>query len=259
MKATTRRRASTRSAPASAEFEIEPWSFNLAELLAADSANTILPKGQRTLLKLKAGAAATLNAMPYQSMRVADIVKAAGVSHGLFYHYFADKQAVTLEILAEFMRTSDARYAQIHSSTDAFESMYVANTYYLNVYRKNAGLMRAALSMSDEVDSFRQCWNDTVDRWHKRIARTIRAQGNPGNILIADADLLAYCLGAMIDQIMRQLFVQQNPHLRQLALDQRHLAEVLSVAWFRATHGRDPTSRQIEACRALRLAGREGR
>jgi hypothetical protein len=113
--------------------------------------------------------------------------------------------------------------------------------------------MRAALSMSDEVASFRQAWNDTVDRWHKRIGRAIRAHPTQSNILDADADLLAYCLGAMIDQILRQLFVQQNPHLRQLALDQRHLTEVLSIAWFRATYGRDPTPKQIEACRTLKI------
>jgi AcrR family transcriptional regulator len=248
-----RTRSTGRHAASTPDAEIEPWSFSLEELLWADAANPGFPKGQRTLLKLKAGAAATLNAMPYQTMRVADIVKAAGVSHGLFYHYFTDKQAVTLEILTELMRTSDSRYGRIHASTDAFESLYVANTYYLNVYRKNAGLMRAALSLSDEVDTFRQAWNDTVDRWHKRIARAVRAQSSQANILNADADLLAYCLGAMIDQILRQLFVQQNPYLRQLALDQRHLAEVLSIAWFRATHGRDPTPKQIEACRALKM------
>jgi AcrR family transcriptional regulator len=248
-----RTRSNGRHVAANPDAEIEPWSFSLERLLWAAAANPDLPKGQRTLLKLKAGAAATLNAMPYQTMRVADIVKAAGVSHGLFYHYFTDKQAVTLEILNELMRTSDSRYARIHASTDAFESLYVANTYYLNVYQKNAGLMRAALSLSDEVDAFRQAWNDTVDRWHKRIARAVRAQSSQANILNSDADLLAYCLGAMIDQIMRQLFVQQNPYLRQLALDQRHLAEVLSIAWFRATHGRDPTAKQIEACRTLKM------
>jgi len=248
-----RTRSTTRQISSIPDLEIEPWSFDLAELLASDASNPAFPKGQRTLLKLKAGAAATLNVMPYQAMRVADIVKAAGVSHGLFYHYFTDKQAVTLEILGELMRTSDSRYAQIHASKDAYESLYVANIYYFNVYRKNSGLMRAALSMSDEVATFRQAWNDTVDRWHKRIARAIRAQRSQTNILDADADLLAYCLGAMIDQILRQLFVQQNPHLRQLALDQRHLAEVLSIAWFRATHGRDPTPKQIEACRSLTI------
>lgn len=251
-----RARSAAIKSAVSPDLEIEPWSFNLAALLATDAANPALPKGQRTLLKLKAGVATTLNALPYQAMRVADIVKTAGVSHGLFYHYFTDKQAITLEVLQEFMKTSDLRYAEIHASKDAFESLYIANIYYFNIYRKNVGLMRAALSLSDEVESFRQTWNDTVDRWHKRIARTIRAGTVQGNLLQADADLLAYCLGAMIDQILRQLFVQQNPHLRQLVLDQRHLVEVLSITWFRATHGRDPTQKQIEACRALTVSGR---
>ena len=78
----------------------EPWSFSLADILRSKAAESDGTKGDRTLLKLKAGAAATLNSMPYQTMRVADIVKHAGVSHGLFYHYFKDKESITLDILA---------------------------------------------------------------------------------------------------------------------------------------------------------------
>jgi AcrR family transcriptional regulator len=229
----------------------EPWSFSLADILRTKAAESDGSKGDRTLLKLKAGAAATLNSMPYQTMRVADIVKVAGVSHGLFYHYFKDKESITLEILAEMIRTSEQRYSSIHAPKDAFEGIYLANLYYLHFYQKNAGLMRAALTLSDEVDAFRHLWNDAVDRWHKRIARAIRAQSPSQDINGIDAEILAYCLGAMIDQICRQLFVQENPHLQQIARDLRHLNEVLSIAWYRSTHGRDPSSRQIESCRSL--------
>src|SRR5262249_51525387 len=150
---------------------IEPWSFSLAELLNEQSQDAAAPKGQRTLLRLKSGAAATLDRMPYQQMRVADIVKAAGVSHGLFYHYFKDKESITLAIIEEMIRTSDERYGQIHASDDPFQSIYVPNVYFLSIYRRNTGLMRAALTLSDEVDAFRHAWNDAIDRWHKRIAR----------------------------------------------------------------------------------------
>jgi AcrR family transcriptional regulator len=239
----------TQSSPKPAESPAapahEPWSFSLPEFLRAQAARSEGSKGDRTLLKLKAGAAATLNAMPYQSMRVADIVKSAGVSHGLFYHYFKDKESVTLEILAELIRLSERQYSNIHAPRDAYEGIYAANLYYINFYQKNAGLLRAALTLSDEVQAFRHLWNDAVDRWHKRIAHTIRAQRGSADAQSMDADLLAYCLGAMIDQICRQMFAQENPHLRQLAHDLSHLVEVLSIAWFRATYGRDPTAQQI--------------
>src|SRR5579872_2516626 len=58
----------------------EPWSFSLVEVLREEAARSEGSKADRTLLKLKAGAAATLNSMPYQTMRIADVVKAAGVS-----------------------------------------------------------------------------------------------------------------------------------------------------------------------------------
>lgn len=230
----------------------EPWSFSLPEDLRAQAARPGGSKGDRTLLKLKAGAAATLNAMPYQIMRVADIVKAAGVSHGLFYHYFKDKESITLDLLADLVRLSERQYSSIHAPQDAYEGIYAANLYYVNFYQKNAGLLRAALTLSDEVPAFRHLWNDAVDRWHKRIANTIRAQYGPGEAPSIDAELLAYCLGAMIDQICRQLFAQENPHLRQLARDLQHVVEVLSIAWFRATYGREPTSQQIARCRRSR-------
>lgn len=246
MKLTTHRIKSAASQP------LEPWSFSLVDhlRLQADRSNT---KGDRTILKLKAGAAFVLNSMPYQTMRVADVVKAAKVSHGLFYHYFKDKESITLEILSELIRTSEERYANIHASTDAFESIYVANLYYLNFYEKNAGLMRAALTLGDEVPAFRHLWNDAVDRWHKRIARSIRTHTDSGASLAIDSELLAYCLGAMIDQICRQLYVQRNSHLLGMTRDSRHLAEVLSIAWYRATYGHDPDARQVEFCRDLLL------
>ena len=232
----------------------EPWSFSLVDLLRLQAARSDTPRGDRTLLKLKAGAALVLNSTPYQTMRVADVVKAAGVSHGLFYHYFKDKESITLEILSELIRTSEERYSKIHAAKDAFEGIYVANLYFLNFYEKNAGLMRAALTLGDEVQAFRHLWNDAVDRWHKRIARSIRAHATSVAFPAIDSDLLAYCLGAMIDQICRQLYVQQNPHLRGMTQDARHLAEVLSIAWYRATYGHDPSAQQVESCRILSFA-----
>src|SRR5271154_1711460 len=103
----------------------EPWSFSLADLLGEQAAAPGVPKGRRTLLRLKAGAAKMLNDLPYQNLRVADIVKAAGVSHGLFYHYFGDKQGITLDVLGDMIRLSDERYAQIHASKDTYQSIYV--------------------------------------------------------------------------------------------------------------------------------------
>jgi TetR/AcrR family transcriptional regulator, transcriptional repressor for nem operon len=249
-------RSRARAANTSATSPAEPWSFSVAELLREQAQASGVPKGRRTLLRLKAGAAKMLNEMAYQNLRVADIVKAAGVSHGLFYHYFEDKQGIALDVLGDMIRLSDERYAQIHAFKDAYQSIYVPNSYYLNVYRKNVGLMRAALTLSDEFEPFRQLWNDVVDRWHSRIAHSIETHCVDAGIARPDPELLAYCLGAMIDQICRQLFVQQNPHLRKKVTSIQHLAEVLSATWFRATYARDPTAKQIEACRNLVLPER---
>jgi AcrR family transcriptional regulator len=63
-------------------------------------ARTLRPQGLRTRAKLLDAAMTVLAEKGYHSARVDDIVKAAEVSHGTFYLYFANKQEL-LVALAE--------------------------------------------------------------------------------------------------------------------------------------------------------------
>ena len=209
-----------------------------------------LAKGQRTLLRLKAGAAQALEDIPYQVLRVADIVQRAEVSYGLFYHYFKDKEEIALDVLTELMAHVEALYRDIHVQEDDYESLFLPNLFYLDVYSRNAGLMRACLTLSEEVESFRTIWNESIDRWHRRIANAIRSHQSDGDLLLPDAELVAYGVGGMIDQICRQVYVQQNPYVSRLVTDTLQLAEAISILWFRAVYSRDPTAAQVSSCRA---------
>lgn len=214
----------------------ETWSFDFASRLAERGRDRAIPKGQRTLLKLEAGAAAVLNDTPYQLVRVADITARAGVSHGLFYHYFNDKEAITLKVVGDFLAAAEEAYGQIHQSEDMYESIYISNLFYLNLYERNAGLMRAILTLADEHEEFRNGVNDLMHRWHGRMARTMRAAKGEKQLL------LAYALGGMIDQLCRQLFVQKSPQLTRLVRDNTALAEVISLIWYRAISEAPPST-----------------
>lgn len=226
-----------------------PASFDFVDVLNDAAEACVKPKGQRTMLRIKAGAAKALSTMPYEALRVADIAQAAGVSHGLFYHYFADKEAVVIAVLEALLVHTNSVYRRIHAVDDPYESIFVPNLFYLDVYRRNAGLLRACLMLSEERETFRSQWNDYVDRWHRRIAGAIRAAGR-SDAFLPDAELTAYAVGGMIDQMCRLVYLQHNPFVARLAPDMVQLAETITVLWYRAVNGGDPARTSVEACRA---------
>jgi AcrR family transcriptional regulator len=225
--------------------------FDWSTILMGAAAAKDISKATRTLLRLKAGCAKALEHIPYQTLRIADIVKNAGVSHGLFYHYFNDKQQITVAVVTEYLAECEHRYLNIHHTSDAYDAIYRSNLYYLDVSRRNAGLMRAMLPLSDELPSFRDFWNDTMHRWHTRIAKSLVVHQEKNDLVVGSANLFAYALGGMIDQLCQQLYMQQSPHLKKLVTDTRRLTEVISIIWFRAAYGRDPTEAQMSAARRL--------
>jgi AcrR family transcriptional regulator len=66
----------------------------------ADGHRTLRPRGEETRQRLLAAGAQVLPARGYHDARVDDIVEAAGVSHGTFYRYFANKDDF-FRVLAE--------------------------------------------------------------------------------------------------------------------------------------------------------------
>jgi AcrR family transcriptional regulator len=161
-----------------------------------------LTKGKRTLLRLKAGTAQALNDIPYPALRVADIVERAGLSYGLFYHYFKDKETAVKTVLGDMLDQVETTYRNIHSSENDYESMFDPNLFYVEFYSQNAGLMSAYLSLSEEDQEFSDLWNRANDSWHRRIANGIRIAQHQSKTLLPEADLVAYTLGGMVDKFL---------------------------------------------------------
>jgi AcrR family transcriptional regulator len=226
-----------------------PMTFLCVDYFLTASAADGLTKGQRTLLRLKAGTAQALNDLPYAVLRVADIVERAGLSYGLFYHYFKDKETAVKAVLGEMLDYVESTYRNIHSSENDYESMFEPNLFYVEYYSHNAGLMSAYLSLSEEDQEFSDLWNLVNDSWHRRIANGIRVTQHQSKSILPEADLVAYTLGGMVDQICRQIFVQKNPFASRFVKDSLQLAEAVSILWYRVVYGRDPTDEQVLACR----------
>ena len=54
----------------------------------------------------------------YESTSITDIVKKAGVSKGLVYHYFASKQEILKELVNYLMETGEAKVAELNTKKE---------------------------------------------------------------------------------------------------------------------------------------------
>jgi AcrR family transcriptional regulator len=215
-------------------------AFRWADELDRQSKKPGLSKGQRTLLRIKYGTADALGTTSYAALKISDITRHARVSYGLFYHYFDDRQAAVLDVLRGFIEAADRQYREIHVAGDIYDAVRRSNQYYIELFRLNAGLMRALIAVSEEAPEFGAYWQDTAHAWHERIGRAVAAapenRGKGYEPLV-----VAYALGGMIDQVCLQHFVHGHPQLRSLiGHDDAQLADILSRIWYRAVYGSDP-------------------
>ncbi|MFJ9173812.1 TetR/AcrR family transcriptional regulator [Streptomyces sp. NPDC102360] len=103
-------------------------------------------KGKRTRALLLAASRSVFERDGFVDARVADIVSAAGVSHGTFYTYFESKlaifRALIAEVNAELMEVIAApAVGEDGVHHDIADRLRASNGAYLDVYRKNAALM----------------------------------------------------------------------------------------------------------------------
>lgn len=158
------------------------------------------PAAQRTRAQLLDAGHQVFVDRGYYATRVADIVKAAGVSHGVFYRYFENKTHL-FRILAE--RAS----SQLAQALDSFPDLFAEDTHrtgvelrawlrhYADRYAEEASIFTMwseAVSRDDELDEVSAA---VIDGSRTRLVRQLepRGWGDPE----ADALVLLTFLGAM--------------------------------------------------------------
>lgn len=117
-----------------------------AELRRTQYQHGASEKGRRTRALLLRAARSVFERDGYADARVTDIASAAGVSHGSFYTYFESKlhifRELSAEVTAEMLEALAVPAADEDGLTDFPTRLDVSNRHFLDVYRKNAGLMK---------------------------------------------------------------------------------------------------------------------
>jgi len=203
-------------------------------------------KGDETRDRLMLAAAESLNQHGYLSLRVADVCERVGVASSTFYLYFKNRTDITIRVLKDFLLTLGQFYSGGDRNATPFEAMYAANLQWLKSIRLNSGLHRCILQLSDEVNEFSEFMQAQNSAWYERVTRSVlrRYNGRP-DVQPATVRLAVYALGSMMDEICRKLVVYPDPALNKLVdeitTSDEHLAEFLTVIWYKTLFGEDPS------------------
>lgn len=190
-----------------------------------------LRKGERTRTDLLVAGARLLSAETLDSLTVAGVCKAAGVAHGTFYIYFANRNVFAAEVLELFVD-----YVQLEMRSAArLPGSASRNTTaaYMRIFEENTGLMKCLVVGVDAFPEARSAfqrlnheWTTTVTRaWLRNNAQSPRSE--------AELMRRAYALGGMVDQYLTALFVTGDPWVRALSQDREEVLEMFTDLWKR--------------------------
>lgn len=166
-------------------------------------------KGQRTRARLLQAARKVFERSgSYADTTVQDLVKAAGVSHGTFYTYFANKEALFGQLAAQVVDEMYVEATSTYRGTDPVERIRASNHQFVASYRKHAAMMTIIEQAASLHAQFRALRRELRDRFVRRIAVNIERMIVRG---VADPDLdpvlTAHLLVSMTDNFSYVWFV----------------------------------------------------
>ena len=196
-------------------------------------------RGEETRARLVRAAKEIFERDGFLDARITDISKAAGFSHGAYYHYFDSKEQLFREV-AELQEeqltapTDDPHLADAPGDSPK-ERILKANRRYLQRYRDEARIMGVIEQVSRYDEQVNEVRMNRMKHFAERSERAIRRWQQEG---IADPDidpaLVADALGAMVGRFAELWLVQEY---REYDFD--HVVEQLSRVWASALQLKD--------------------
>ena len=212
--------------------------FSLPEAMRAElEAAPKLSRSEMTRRRLMIAAAELIQDSGFGGLKVADICKRADFAHGTFYLHWKDKRGVAHDVLAAFMEAIRAHRPQRQPGQSFYERLVIGHLYYIDLYRRNIGLMRCQGQLADELDEFAAIGLKANLALAYRILRAAERE-QPSLASEPIPQRLATALGciAMVDKLLHEVFARGLA----IGLSDDDFAGTLSLSWHRSLLGRDP-------------------
>jgi AcrR family transcriptional regulator len=211
------------------------------------------PKGKATREKLLNAAEIVFSTRGYDQSRIADIVAEAGISHGLFYRHFTDKDAIlnaVLDRLNDRLRDTSGRVPS-DSRVPTLEQLQVRNIQFFREYAEHRLLLRvsreaAARSGASDgeslsSDDFRSKWLANRNRFVMRTYRWLEELAANGDIApLEDPHSIAEGLSALTEQMAYVQVGLADADPDREALER--LGKACGLIWYRTIFGPEETA-----------------
>lgn len=161
--------------------------------------------------RLLAAAFETLHRDGFNATGVQDITDAAGVPKGSFYNHFASKDALGVEVVAQYVAKGAERRRALVDGTGAPLARLKAYFKSLSQLGPGSGFSRGCLlgnfsaELSSQSPDIRQALADAFANWTKDIARVVADAQEAGEIGrdLPAAALAAFLLNAWEGAVLR--------------------------------------------------------
>jgi AcrR family transcriptional regulator len=190
------------------------------------------PRAERTRARLCIAACRFLDDNPLGALTVAEVCKAAGVAHGTFYLYFADRHALVGDVLSGFV---DFVQQVLRASGRLGQGDRVRNATwaYYHLFAENPGLMKCLLHHMDDFPEAQSAFQRLNREWVAAVVAA-RRRRQPA-LLVGDEELTrrAHALGGMVDQYLANLLLRRDPDLAAVSTDPEAVIDTLTTLWTR--------------------------
>jgi AcrR family transcriptional regulator len=198
-------------------------------------------KGRRTRARLLEAGKVVFERDGFLQARISDIATEAGVSYGLFYHYFDTKEELFREIAEEVevrLVSMDDVAHELDLDAGPIDRIRAANRSYLSAYRKEARIMRVIEEVSRYNDDVRRARAKRDDYLTARTETAIARLQSDG---LADPRVhtryAAIALGGMVAKFAEMTFLGGAKFDLNTAVDQ------LTLLWANALGIKENASR----------------
>lgn len=152
-------------------------------------------------------AAATLmHSKGYENTKLADILEAAQIGKGQFYHYFASKHELGLAVLDYCFKNWNQRLMEniLGSGKDAEFRMNEMLEWVIDQQRRNQAKCgcvfgNLAIEMSEHDEVFRRKLDRVFETWEAKLKPVLGEMVAPGQANQADINIMAQAIVAMIE------------------------------------------------------------
>ena len=167
----------------------------------------------------------------YEGASLNDLVKKAGLSKGAFFHYYPNKQAITIEVLERYAQEQilgplDKHLTTAHDpKTGLFawlEESYGAYSQW--DYKGGCMLGNFALELSDKDETMREQMKAIFLAWENLLVNAFRQPAKDGKLMMEPRQF-ARLIISMYQGLMMTIKVHKDPN--RASRDFQALAELI--------------------------------